>query len=297
MQNSEKLETNKNKSNTTIFTVRCTIGREKTVQDLMFNRFRTITPVPDIKSILISDKYRGFIFVEAIYKRDVTHLVRGLRHVKGKVIGSIPLESLDKIIRPEKAFNLIEEGDIVEIINGLFQNNKAQVLNISKEGTREEQITVKLLDSNNSITIKIPPDDLKLIEKKKKVTTQYRFVPTSASTRGKGKGKASAKGNEVGTNAGGLAASGQELEQYGNIKEGAKVPNDISQSSEVIITEEAVTDANLDETFSFDDGLDDEDFEEFIEDVNTSENKEPVEENEEDEDEDEDEEDWSKFMF
>ncbi len=60
-------------------------------------------------------KFRGYVFIEAIHQRDVILITNGVPHVRGKVVGSIPLDEIGHIIKPERVVKTIEEGDIVEI--------------------------------------------------------------------------------------------------------------------------------------------------------------------------------------
>ena len=56
---------------TTIFAVRTTIGREKSVQKQIFKRLLIAKPFPNLKSILTAKQLRGYVFVEAPFKKDV----------------------------------------------------------------------------------------------------------------------------------------------------------------------------------------------------------------------------------
>jgi len=149
---------------TTLFAVRTTIGQEKGVLQSMFNKLRVINPFPDIKVMMISEQLRGYVFVEATHQRDVLMLIAGLRHVKGKVVGSIKLETIAHVISPRRVTELLEEGDTVKIVTGIFQGQKAVVVRMPKEGAKEE-VTLRLKDSDSSIAIKMHGDFLKLLEK------------------------------------------------------------------------------------------------------------------------------------
>lgn len=250
----------------TIFAVRTTIGRERTVQDLIFNRLRTIVPLPDLKAILTTEMYRGYVFVEAVHQRDVVHITNGLPHVKGKVVGSIPFDSISSVIQPEKTISYIEEGDIVEITSGVFANQKAQVSTMTKEGTRDD-VTVRLLDSDSPITVKIHSDFLKLLEKTKKVTKQYILTSSSDSDENVG-----AESDEISTGE-------SEIEQTETTDEIEETP------AKVIVTEEEVG-SSMDDKFSFDD--EEEDFDEEFEEDEFDDEIEDEEAEEED--------DWAKFF-
>ncbi len=157
---------------TTIFAVRTTIGQEKSVLQNIFNRLRVLNPFPDLKALLIAEELRGYVFIEAIHQRDVMISIAGLRHIKGKIVGSIALESISHVISPRKVTEILEEGDTVEIISGVFQNQRAQVIRMPKEGAREE-VNLRLLNSDSAISIKIHGDFLKLVQKGEKHTEEY----------------------------------------------------------------------------------------------------------------------------
>ena len=160
-------------SKTTIFAVRTTIGQEKSVLTNMFNRLRVLNPFPDLKSFLIAEELRGYVFVEAIHQRDVMIAISGLRHVKGKIVGSISLASIDHVLSPRKVSEILEEDDIVEIVSGIFSGQKAQVIRIPRDTSTSQDVTLRLIDSDSAISIKIHGDFLKLIEKGEKHREEY----------------------------------------------------------------------------------------------------------------------------
>jgi transcription elongation factor Spt5 len=246
---------------TTIFAVRTTIGRERTVQDLVFSRLRTINPVPDLKAILTADKkFRGYVFIEAYHQRDVILITNGVPHVRGKVVGSIPLDEIGHIIKPERIVKIIEEGDIVEIAEGLFKEKKAQVISMPKEGTKEE-VTLRLVGDGeaSNITVKIHADYLKLVEKQKKTVTEYVLQDEEVAEE------------DSDTTTEDIKTATQE------------------EPTRVMIAEEIGK--STDDTFSFTEEGEEEEEEEYYEkDVDE-------EEEEEETDEEEDDDDWAKFMM
>ncbi|UYP47347.1 hypothetical protein NEF87_003632 [Candidatus Lokiarchaeum ossiferum] len=156
----------------TIFAVRTTIGQEKSVLTNIFNRLKVLNPFPDLKALMIAEELRGYVFVEATHQRDVMITIAGLRHIKGKIVGSISLDSISHVISPRKVTEILEEGDTVEIVSGIFMGQKAQVIRMPKEGAKEE-VTLRLLDSDSAISIKIHGDFLKLIEKGARHQEEY----------------------------------------------------------------------------------------------------------------------------
>lgn len=169
----EKVVDNANK--TTIFAVRTTIGQEKSVLNILFNKLRVMNPFPDLKAMMISDQLRGYIFIEAIHQREVMATIAGVPHIKGKVVGSIKLESIAHVIQPRRVTEVLEEGDEVEIVSGIFASQHARVIRMPKEGAREE-VTLRLLGSDSDISIKIHGDFLKLVAKGEKRKEKYEFT-------------------------------------------------------------------------------------------------------------------------
>jgi transcriptional antiterminator NusG len=311
----------KSETKTTIFAVRTTIGRERTVQDLVFNRLRTINPVPDLKAIFTADLYRGFIFIEAIHQRDVVHITSGVPHVKGKVVGSIPFDAVEKVIKPEKVISNMEEGDIVEIIGGVFQNKKAQIIKMPKEGGKEE-ITVRLLDSDSALTVKLSSDFLKLYDKGKKVTTEYiltketlintpeedndiEIVPLTDDEMETGDKADLSYSSESEFQDSGPDTAEDNNESQAKLKKEKKGKKDAKSKEEktdkseaptkVVISEEAVT-TSMDEKFSFDDDLKDEEFEKEEEVPEKPAKKKKTAKLEDDEEEAGEDDDWAKFF-
>jgi transcription elongation factor Spt5 len=163
------------KSKTTIFAVRTTIGQEKSVLQNIFNRLRILNPFPDLKALMIAQELRGFLFIEATHQRDVMITIAGMRHIKGKIVGSISLDEISHVISPRKVTEILEEGDIVEIVSGVFDGQKAEVIRMPKDTAASQDVTVRLIDSDSAISIKIHGDFLKLIQKGEKQKEIYEL--------------------------------------------------------------------------------------------------------------------------
>lgn len=153
---------------TTLFAVRTTIGQEKSVANLIFSKMVNISargmPVPDLMVILVAEQLRGYVFIEATHQRDVMEVISGIRHVKGKIVGQIKFEDISHVIVPRRVTEILEVGDIVEIVSGLFVNQRARIERMPHEGAREE-VLVRLINSESPISIKVHGDFLKLVEK------------------------------------------------------------------------------------------------------------------------------------
>lgn len=165
---------------TTLFAVRTTIGQEKSVANMIFGRLRLRDPVPDIKAVLVAEQLRGYVFIEAIQQNDVQESISGIRHVKGKIVGSIKLTDLAHVITPRKVTEILEASDIVEISSGIFQNRRAVIERMPREGAKED-VVVRLMDSDSPISIKVHGDYLKLLEKGKALAPGAAAAAESAA--------------------------------------------------------------------------------------------------------------------
>jgi hypothetical protein len=156
---------------------------------------------------------------------------------------------------------IIGEGDIVEIAEGLFKEKKAQVISMPKEGTKEE-VTLRLVGDGetSNITVKIHADYLKLIEKQKKAIMEYV-----------------------------LQEGDTPME-----KSSSEIPSDTTKEvsheepTRVMVAEEITQ--STDDTFSFSEEEEEEEEEQVS-------NEQESGDEEEDYDDEEEEDDWAKFML
>ncbi len=144
-----------------VFAVKTSIAHEKGVAEMIESKLKNRNPRPEIKSIVVIDQLRGYVFLEAPHQRDVMLALSEIRHVKGKV-GQIKLEELDHFLKPEPLTETLEIGDKVEIIAGVFSGEKALVSRIDES---KDEVTLSLISSDNPIPIKVHADYLKVIEK------------------------------------------------------------------------------------------------------------------------------------
>ena len=161
------------RTKTTIFAVKTTIGKEKSVLQNILNKLRVLIPFPEVQSFMVLEQYRGYIFVEANHQTDVVQLIAGVRHVHGNVVGSIDLESIANIVIPKRAAELFSEGDFVEIVKGPFSGHKGVIEKMPSQ--KKEEIIVRITSMDNPVTVKIHADYLKILDKKIKEPVQKEF--------------------------------------------------------------------------------------------------------------------------
>ncbi|MBA7664253.1 hypothetical protein ES703_72310 [subsurface metagenome] len=113
---------------TTIFAVRTTLNQESNILKQIFYRFKILSPLPDIKGMLVTPLLPGFIFIEATQKTEVQRAIQGIQHIKGRIVGQIKLNEINHVLVPRSVTEYLEEGDKVEIISGVFTGRRAVIM-------------------------------------------------------------------------------------------------------------------------------------------------------------------------
>ncbi|MBD3405939.1 MAG: transcription elongation factor Spt5 [Candidatus Lokiarchaeota archaeon] len=117
-----------------------------------------------VKAILVPETLRGYVFIETQEFRDVEIAISGVPHVRGRVGGKVTLEEIDKFLVPKPAAEGISIDDVVEIISGPFNGERAKV---SRVDSAKEELILELLDSPYTIPVRVHADFAKLVEKAK----------------------------------------------------------------------------------------------------------------------------------
>ena len=119
-----------------------------------------------VKSILVPETLRGYVFIETTEFRDVEIAISGVPHVRGRVGGKVSLDEIDRFLAPPPAAEGISEGDVVEIISGPFKGERAKVQRVD---TGKEELILELLDSPYTIPVRVHADFAKIVERAERV--------------------------------------------------------------------------------------------------------------------------------
>ena len=119
-----------------------------------------------VKSILVPETLRGYVFIETTEFRDVEIAISGVPHVRGRVGGKVSLEEIDRFLAPPPAAEGISEGDVVEIISGPFKGERAKVVRVD---TGKEELILELRDSPYTIPVRVHADFAKIVERAERV--------------------------------------------------------------------------------------------------------------------------------
>ncbi len=152
METQEQPEVTRKRRSTSIYTIRTTIGQEKSVAELIANRVKIHGLA--IQSILVPETLRGYIFIETSKRDAIDEAISGISHVRGSV-GKTNINELSHFLIPKPPTEGLEAGDIVEITGGPFKGTRAKVTRVD---TTKEEVTVELLDSPAPIPIRVHGD-------------------------------------------------------------------------------------------------------------------------------------------
>ncbi len=146
------------------YAVRTTVGQEKNVALILEAKARSRrTPV---KSILVLEGVKGFIFVECDAPFYVDELIARTKYVKGKVGGVMTYSDLEKFIVPKPVIEEIELNDIVEVISGPFRGMQGRVIQIERS---RGEIKVEILEAAYPLPITINAEYVRIVKKHSEV--------------------------------------------------------------------------------------------------------------------------------
>ena len=139
-----------------IFTVRTTVGRERTAVDAIDAKLKN--KHAGVQAILNPAELKGYIFVEGSNEEDIRDALHGIPHVRGIIPHEVDVGDLENFFAEKSREIKFTEGDIVEIIGGPFKKSKAKIIRID-EAKRDARI--ELIDAAVPIPITIKIDLLK----------------------------------------------------------------------------------------------------------------------------------------
>lgn len=145
-----------------IYALKTTLGQEKSVSKMIELRIKS-NNYP-IYAILVTDTLRGYIFVESPDQITVEEATQNLRHIRTRAVRGqeVPIEELAPVLVPKPAVEGLDEGDLVEVIDGPFKGSRARIIRIDQS---REKVTVELLEGGIAIPIELHGDFVRRIEK------------------------------------------------------------------------------------------------------------------------------------
>lgn len=136
-----------------LYAVKVTVGQERNVAMMLADRAE-VEGLP-IASILAPAELKGYIIVEAAMPHMVDELIRGMRHVRGRVPGVVNPAEVDHYLETKPAIEGLREGTIVEVVAGPFKGMQARIIRIDEA---KEEVTIELLEASYTLPITVHAD-------------------------------------------------------------------------------------------------------------------------------------------
>ena len=149
---------------TRIFAVKTTNRAERSVADNIDKAVRDADNDIRVMSVIVPDELKGYVLVET--DEPIARVQELMEHVpsaRSVLPGVTTLEEVGHYLIPKPAVSGIDEGTIVELINGPFKGEKAVVKRVDAS---KEEITVELYESVLPIPITVRGDHVRVIDRR-----------------------------------------------------------------------------------------------------------------------------------
>jgi len=113
-------------------------------------------------SIIVPPEIHGYIVIETIGLHVVHQLARDIKHVKGRAMGSLTREEVEKLIKVRSPIEEIKPGDIVEIISGPLKGQRGKVISVD---VQKNIVKLDMLETSFKAEMTVPGDFVKPVRK------------------------------------------------------------------------------------------------------------------------------------
>ena len=145
-----------------IFVVRTTGGQEYNVARFVEIRAR-MKNLP-IKAIVVTNKLKGYVIIEADNPYIVREATQGLRNVRSRLPAALKLDEVKRLLVEEKVVDVLKIGDTIEVVAGPFKGYKARVDRINR---KREELTIQLLTTGiTTLPITLRADQVQPLKKR-----------------------------------------------------------------------------------------------------------------------------------
>jgi transcription termination/antitermination protein NusG len=143
-----------------IFTVRTTVGQEKVVIDMLYNKAKQ--EGLEVYSLVEMADLKGYILIETDSEKSAQILIHNVAQIKGgKVVpGNIDIKEIAGILESRPLMSSIKPGQTVEIIMGPFKGSRAKVMRVN---VAKEDVVIELYDATVKIPITIKAENIKIL--------------------------------------------------------------------------------------------------------------------------------------
>jgi len=138
---------------TSLYAVKVTNGQERTVALMLSDKAKVEGLF--IQAILAPAELRGYIIIEAQTPHIVDELIRGMRHTRERVQGTISPDEVDHYIETKAVVEGLDEGTLVEVIAGPFRGMQARIVRVDLS---KEEVTIEILEAAFTLPITVHAD-------------------------------------------------------------------------------------------------------------------------------------------
>jgi len=139
-----------------IYAVKTTARQERTVADMIATKEED-----EVHAVLSPDSLTSYVMVEADGTAVLERVLEEIPHARTIVPGESGLAEVEHFLSPTPDVEGIAEADIVELIAGPFQGEKARVQRID-EG--KDQVTVELYEATVPIPVTVRGDQIRVLD-------------------------------------------------------------------------------------------------------------------------------------
>ncbi|MFH1787135.1 MAG: transcription elongation factor Spt5 [archaeon] len=140
-----------------LYAIRTTVGKEGTVADFISNRVKQEKLV--VRSVIAPAALKGYVILESPDKGEVSKAVLNIQHVRGLIAGEVQFDEIIHYLEA-KAAKEIPEKALVELISGPFKGEKAKVVRVDKS---KDSITVELIEATVPIPLTVKMDAVRVL--------------------------------------------------------------------------------------------------------------------------------------
>ncbi|PSO08425.1 transcription elongation factor Spt5 [Candidatus Marsarchaeota G2 archaeon BE_D] len=123
----------------------------------------------DIKAIVYVPKMNGVLLAETSNPRYLEALLRGQKHYKGRIYGTVKLEEIEPLIKPRTVMEVLNLGDEIEVVSGALRGSRGKVLRIDKS---RNEVTFQPAEVAIPMPMTISIDMVKIVKQAEKGATQ-----------------------------------------------------------------------------------------------------------------------------
>jgi LSU ribosomal protein L24A len=139
-----------------IFAVKTTASQERTVADMIASKEQK-----QVHAVIAPDQLTSYVMIEAEDSAVLERIMDEIPHARSIIQGTSSMTEVEHFLSPTPDVEGIAEGDIVELIAGPFQGEKAQVQRID-EG--KDQVTVELYEATVPIPVTVRGDQIRVLD-------------------------------------------------------------------------------------------------------------------------------------